>query len=895
MERDFHAEAEQRLGRPLTHAELFIDLAADDATIEAAKEQLVAAVEKEKRRQIRRFLDGEEPRMRLTQEMVEILVRLRLAGMDAAESEIERMTRPVERQMVHRWQDPRHEPRRFTVMLGADNRPGYDVWDHDKAMTVLKTERREDAVRAAHALNQLPDHFDVGFLPDGGELMHAWRVDQPDAPMLAWNPSHAIDLPGHLNQLTQGEQSLTAQIEARVPGWVWHDEYQMFVPKVERLQEPYFRLAEHDFADSADRVLLGQGYNQADIREARNAHLWGVGPDGHALPPGRADAVHPPGEEWAAQLRNAQAAAKPGPFSNWVPHYDDTRGMWVAVDQNGVAAKLTAMPDQPRKWLNRSGAENWINRQAGPANPFQVKAATELPSKGWAGTPHDWAIDHITAAPRGDYGVFDLHGNLVKAFPGNEDASGWGEANSWLNRVAAGEEPIPPNVQPPHFGTEPFIPHESVIQAERNRLIQEAILRATIAPNPAQMMLFDPQLYPFMQQFKENLRGIEKRITKEGLAQVEFGQGAGVEALARAIDKKVPGALDAASRMVSGPFNAGLGDVYRMKNGLFKRWQYSAVMDKATCEVCAYFDGTVYYSWNAIAEAPGAPLPGGGPNPACFGGSRCRCRPVPYFGAAHVGDVEPHPGGPTPDTPFETTMSSLSSDDITDITDLGGGVSTTKRGLLPDGTEVKIAPFDGHPPIYDQIPPYSDGNNEMANWLIAKRYFMGGDVYVNVPPHVIKDFPDLGPCDVSYMIPGLESGGDPTPEEIPGWALFDSICGQHDHHGNNATTAWGSGGDGKFWLIDNGLSFPSYTDDRNDGHERPWETYYNEFGSYDLTPSMKKTLQRIVADKSQLDDDLKSYLDSNQREAMWERIDRMLESGQLVGNMGAPLEYGGGW
>jgi hypothetical protein len=314
-------------------------------------------------------------------------------------------------------------------------------------------------------------------------------------------------------------------------------------------------------------------------------------------------------------------------------------------------------------------------------------------------------------------------------------------------------------------------------------------------------------------------------------------------------------------------------------------------MDKATCEVCAYFDGTIYYSWRAIAELSTSPLPGGGPNPGCFGTNRCRCRPVPYFGEGKVGDVEPTGtiDDGVPETPEEALLSTTSPDSITDVRSLGGGVSDTMHGYLPNGTHVKLVPFDATRHIYDEIPTYSDGNNENANWQIAKRYFRG-DVHVNVPAHVVANLPDYGPTDVSMMVKGyMEDDQYPSDDEIPGWALFDSITGQHDHHGNNASRASGSGGDGKLWLVDNGLSFPSYNSDTYYGHTHPWDAYQRLYGDYDLTPEMTEVLERMVADRPSLDAELSRYLQSDQQDAMWERIDAMLSTGRLVDGNGGGL------
>jgi len=87
----------------------------------------------------------------------------------------------------------------------------------------------------------------------------------------------------------------------------------------------------------------------------------------------------------------------------------------------------------------------------------------------------------------------------------------------------------------------------------------------------------------------------------------------------------VPGALDVAGRVVSSAMFAGVGDVFSAEAGLFGGFQYTAIMDGATCDPCASLDGTEYTSW----EDAQADLPDGGPNPDCDGDGRCRCRLVP--------------------------------------------------------------------------------------------------------------------------------------------------------------------------------------------------------------------------------------------------------------------------
>lgn len=96
---------------------------------------------------------------------------------------------------------------------------------------------------------------------------------------------------------------------------------------------------------------------------------------------------------------------------------------------------------------------------------------------------------------------------------------------------------------------------------------------------------------------------------------------------------RVPGALDAASRLVSSAYYSGMGDVFANSADLISGWTYSAVLDGGTCDVCESMDGTEYATWEDAQND----MPDGGPNPDCDGDGRCRCRLVPNGPAATDG------------------------------------------------------------------------------------------------------------------------------------------------------------------------------------------------------------------------------------------------------------------
>lgn len=119
------------------------------------------------------------------------------------------------------------------------------------------------------------------------------------------------------------------------------------------------------------------------------------------------------------------------------------------------------------------------------------------------------------------------------------------------------------------------------------------------------------------------LGALSKRIHDEHAARHELYADTRPEML-RALTR-VPGALDAAGRVVSKTLMSGMGDVFAANADAFSGWQASAVLDGGTCGPCEENDGHVYATW---AEAMDD-LPDGGPYVHCLGEDRCRCRLVP--------------------------------------------------------------------------------------------------------------------------------------------------------------------------------------------------------------------------------------------------------------------------
>ena len=88
--RDWHAEAEQRLGRRLTPGERNVNIERINRLLKTAKLELAAAIDAEKARAIRQWLQDGNADTDVTPAMVRVLERLHLDGQAEALAEIRR-------------------------------------------------------------------------------------------------------------------------------------------------------------------------------------------------------------------------------------------------------------------------------------------------------------------------------------------------------------------------------------------------------------------------------------------------------------------------------------------------------------------------------------------------------------------------------------------------------------------------------------------------------------------------------------------------------------------------------------------------------------------------------------------------------------------------------------
>lgn len=111
--------------------------------------------------------------------------------------------------------------------------------------------------------------------------------------------------------------------------------------------------------------------------------------------------------------------------------------------------------------------------------------------------------------------------------------------------------------------------------------------------------------------------------TRRRTVEMSLAQEAGSAVLESAA--RVPGALDAASQLVSSAYYSGMGDVFSDSADLVSGWTHSAILDGGTCDPCEAADGTHYDTWEDAQDD----MPDGGPYVDCDGEGRCRCRLVP--------------------------------------------------------------------------------------------------------------------------------------------------------------------------------------------------------------------------------------------------------------------------
>jgi hypothetical protein len=152
---------------------------------------------------------------------------------------------------------------------------------------------------------------------------------------------------------------------------------------------------------------------------------------------------------------------------------------------------------------------------------------------------------------------------------------------------------------------------------------------------PARRYEDNPDLPPRVRFEIDRLRGllggIQVRIDQEtdGAVVSDIGTDSRLS-IAQALEAQIPGALNAASQLVSPIFGAGRAAVWEENQHLVDGWQISGVMDGNQCEACAEIDGQEFRTLDEAMQLMGGSF---GPFTGCYGGNRCRCTILP-IGAA---------------------------------------------------------------------------------------------------------------------------------------------------------------------------------------------------------------------------------------------------------------------
>lgn len=168
------------------------------------------------------------------------------------------------------------------------------------------------------------------------------------------------------------------------------------------------------------------------------------------------------------------------------------------------------------------------------------------------------------------------------------------------------------------------------------------------------------------------------------------------------------------------------------------------------------------------------------------------------------------------------------------------------------------------------IPAGTQSQREEAAYLVDRRL----NHFARVPPAVSAGL-EGRPGSLKLLVSQAQDTAD-SPEakaRIPQQdyrrvAIFDHIIGNLDRHSGNVLVD----GENRPIPIDHGLSFPT----RNG---KQGFTNFNFDATFQLNESEKSMLKEFTAQKKDVTKELKGLLEPEAVEAMYERVDRMLELG----------------
>jgi hypothetical protein len=174
------------------------------------------------------------------------------------------------------------------------------------------------------------------------------------------------------------------------------------------------------------------------------------------------------------------------------------------------------------------------------------------------------------------------------------------------------------------------------------------------------------------------------------------------------------------------------------------------------------------------------------------------------------------------------------------------------------------SPTDSRP----NIPAGTQAKREEAAYLVDRHLGHFG----RVPPAVSSGLEGRSGSLKFLVTQGVDHKNGQIPEfstkDYRRIALFDHVIGNLDRHTGNFLIDQ----DERPIPIDHGLAFPT----KNEGQG---SSNFHFGASFQLDDEEKATLKKFVADRGKVSDDLKGLLEPEAVEAMYQRVDMMLETG----------------
>lgn len=206
---------------------------------------------------------------------------------------------------------------------------------------------------------------------------------------------------------------------------------------------------------------------------------------------------------------------------------------------------------------------------------------------------------------------------------------------------------------------------------------------------------------------------------------------------------------------------------------------------------------------------------------------------------------------------------------ITDVQKLGGGISESHKGKI-NGEQVIIKPVAGEPMFAVRghaIPVGNAAGREVAGGIMSKHMEDGG-AKIGAQRGTVRDTPK-GVAFVGNFVGTHDDGAGAQQHH----AVFDAVIGNTDRHGGN----WRSDGKGNIYPIDHGLAFPSSKNYA--GGNANW---MSKFGGQPLSPTSKGALLHIQKNAAKIRADIEPLVGKKATDLMFERVDHMLKSGQVM-------------